>query len=120
MDIQANERGNTPMMKLDAGFFDHLARRGVEDRQVLGLDMTTRQQPAIQPAVVDKEDGVPPRMNHQAGGCDMSRDELRASQRSLGMLQKMKGQFLALPGAPIGGIRKCGDYPCQIIEIDHA
>ena len=80
MEVQrlATSRGNrvniTPdqgrtdgRIQTGAGFFDHLAPRGVRSNQILQLYMATRKQPAIQSSVMNQQDVVPVGAENNAG-----------------------------------------------------
>ena len=84
-----------------AGFFVDFAPRGIVDCGVRGFHVASRQQPAFQPPVMDDENALSVRRQHEAGTGDVAGRELFAGERRGRMPQQHQDQVLALEGFAI-------------------
>ena len=86
-----------------AGLFDDFAAPGIPDFGVFGLHVAAGQQPAVEAPVVDQQQPVAIRGQHQAGAGDMAGGELGARERGRGAIEEQEDEFAALEGRPSVG-----------------
>ena len=78
MDIDANQRRWPVCEQSRASLFENLAAGGFRDFRIAGFDVPSRQQPSVEPGMVDQQDSVAFRVQHQPGGGNVAGLELIA------------------------------------------
>ena len=87
MNIDAHQPPRNALVKLRAGFFDHLTARYVDDRRVFRFHMPTRKQPSIQPPVMHQKNPIGIRSKHNTRASDMPRSKCQTRKRFGRILQ---------------------------------
>ena len=77
MDIYSDERWRILPGNLRTGFLDDFPASRLRDGGVFEFHMPSGQQPTIQPAMVDQENGFKCWMKNQSRRSDMAWDKLR-------------------------------------------
>jgi hypothetical protein len=101
------------------GLFQDLTGGGGFDRRIKGLDMPTRQEPAIEPAMMEDEQADATGRDHHSGSRDVSGSELIAGKGLGGLLEQHEDQLEAFGAGAVGGVREEGNKAGDCGGIDH-
>jgi hypothetical protein len=119
VDIGADERRRRIVIEHRASLLYHLAARNVPDIAVLRFDMSARQQPPAEPAVMHEENAIAAGSDDEPGASDMSRRELLARERIVGALEEKEDQFQAFERFAIGRILERAGEGSNRFAVDH-
>jgi hypothetical protein len=103
----------------NSGFLEDFAGRGGFDCVIGRLDVPTRQQPAVEAAVMDDEETFAIGSDHETGGRNMAGSELFAGEGGRGPLKEHENQLYALRAGAIGRIGEGLDEGTDRGRIDH-
>jgi hypothetical protein len=81
--------------EVGAGLFDDFAAGGVPDFDVVGVDMSAREEPALQTAVMDQKKALAVRRENEPRAGDVTRHELRAREWREGALEEQSDELTA-------------------------
>ncbi len=117
--IEAGQGTGTLRCEQHTRLFNNLAARRLPERGVLGLDMTTGEQPAVEPPMVDEKEALPVRREHEPGTGDVAWGELPARERLMRMREKHKDQLPALYRSAIGIILESASQAIRLRRSGH-
>ena len=72
VDVEARDVGGEAGVELDGCFLDGFATGGGENGLILGLDVASGEEPAVEPFVVDEQDFCGRLVQDEGGGGDVS------------------------------------------------
>ncbi len=78
VDVETRKGSLEPRNECSSCFFQDLTAGGIEDGLVFGFDVAAGQEPAVEAAVMDQQNGVRFRIQHQPCSGDMAGGKLSA------------------------------------------
>lgn len=119
VDIDRNEGSRQRVAEGGRGLFDDFAMSRKMDGGVGRFNMAAREEPAIQPAVMNQEDPGAGGVGDKAGASDVARRELVPREGRGRGFEEEQDEFGGFAGGAVGGIGESADKVGYSRRIDH-